>query len=79
MLICTSRQFSQTQSSLLPQQRGQDADVVMVTCCPSSVCTMLRSPEFFMVNTITFPVWLNLGAPARYSCFLLAVTMEPTA
>ena len=51
----------------------------MVTCCPSSEWRMLRCPVFFMVNTITFPVWLNLGAPATYSCLLRAVTMEPTA
>ncbi len=35
-----------------------------MTCSPSSACRMVRFPLFFRVKTMTFPVWLNLGAPA---------------
>lgn len=35
-----------------------------VTCCPFSECNIVSSPVFFRVKMMTFPVWLNRGAPA---------------
>lgn len=37
------------------------------TCSPRRAFRTVRFPEFFRVKTMTFPVWLNLGAPAVYS------------
>lgn len=76
-LIRAGKETDRVKGENVSINKSQNEEEI-ITCSPFRACVIMTSPSGVRSNRMTFPLCLNLGAPATYNLLQFPTTTEDT-